>query len=139
EFLLNHDPSIISSSSMIDSFLDEFADELIFLKSIPPGIDETDCGLEEEILLIKKLLYDNSSPRHSKEFISENFDAEIESFSQFPILVEQDDYDSKRDMLILEELRSNDLFSLPKNESFHFDISSSPRPLQNHRMMIRKY
>nr|GFA37866.1 hypothetical protein [Tanacetum cinerariifolium] len=55
ESLLNQD-SLISSSSKIDSLLDEFADELIFLKSIPPGIDEADCDLEEEIHLIEKLL-----------------------------------------------------------------------------------
>nr|GFC92134.1 hypothetical protein [Tanacetum cinerariifolium] len=40
--LLNHDSSIIPSSSKIDSFLDEFAGELPLLKSILPGIDETD-------------------------------------------------------------------------------------------------
>nr|GEW67899.1 hypothetical protein [Tanacetum cinerariifolium] len=152
ESLLNHDSSIISSFSKIDSLLDEFAGELILLKSIPPGIDETDCDPEEEIHLIEKLLYDNSSPRPPNEFIFENSDAEIESFSPSPIPVEdsdslmeeidltltpddsmspgieEDDYDSKRDILILEELISNDSLSLPENESFHFDIPSSPRP-----------
>nr|GEY77673.1 hypothetical protein [Tanacetum cinerariifolium] len=73
---------------------------------------------------LKKLLYDNSSPRPSKEFIFENSDAAIESFSPSPIPVEdndsfmeeidlsftpedpmplgieEDDYDSERDMLI---------------------------------------
>nr|GEX30683.1 RNA-directed DNA polymerase homolog [Tanacetum cinerariifolium] len=91
ESLLNHDSLIISSSSKIDSLLDEFVSELILLKSIPPGIDETNCDPEEEICLIEKLLYDNSSPRPSEEFISENSDAEIESFSQFPIPVEDSD------------------------------------------------
>nr|GFD16520.1 hypothetical protein [Tanacetum cinerariifolium] len=62
ESLLNHDSSIISSSSKIDSLLDEFASELILLKTIPPGIDETDCDPEKEIHLIENLLYDNSSP-----------------------------------------------------------------------------
>nr|GFD06428.1 hypothetical protein [Tanacetum cinerariifolium] len=62
ESLLNHDSSIIYSSSKIDSLLDEFAGELILLKSIPPGIDKTDCDPEEEIRLIEKLLYVNSSP-----------------------------------------------------------------------------
>nr|GFA77447.1 hypothetical protein [Tanacetum cinerariifolium] len=38
--LLNHDSSIIPSSSKIDSLLDEFVGELTLLKSIPPGIDE---------------------------------------------------------------------------------------------------
>nr|GFC95735.1 hypothetical protein [Tanacetum cinerariifolium] len=45
----------------IDSLLDEFAGKLTLLKSIPPGIDETDCDFEEDIRLIEKLLYDNSS------------------------------------------------------------------------------
>nr|GFB29116.1 hypothetical protein [Tanacetum cinerariifolium] len=40
--------------------------------------------------------------------------------------IEDDDYDSERD--ILEELLSNDSLSLPENESFHFDIPLSPRP-----------
>nr|GEX62354.1 hypothetical protein [Tanacetum cinerariifolium] len=77
ESLLNHDSLIISSSSKIESLLDEFAGKLIPLKSIPPGIDETDCDPEEEIRLIKKFLYDNSSPRPPKEFISKNSNAEI--------------------------------------------------------------
>nr|GEX99877.1 hypothetical protein [Tanacetum cinerariifolium] len=152
ESLLNHDSLIISSSLKIDFFLDEFAGELIILKSSPPGIDETDCDHEEEICLIKKLLYDNSSPRPPKELIFENSDAAIESFSPFPIPVEDsdylmeeidlsftpddsmpldienDDYDFEVDMFILEELLSNDSLTLPKNESFHFDIPSSSRP-----------
>nr|GEX69963.1 hypothetical protein [Tanacetum cinerariifolium] len=78
ESLLNHYSSIISSSSKIDSLLDEFAGELILLTSISSGIDETDCDPEEEIRLIEKLLYDNSSPCPPKEFISENPDAAIE-------------------------------------------------------------
>nr|GFB28170.1 hypothetical protein [Tanacetum cinerariifolium] len=148
ESLLNHDSSIISSSSLkIDSFLDVFASELILLKSITLGINETDCDHEEEIRLIKKLLYDNSSPRPLEEFISEISDAAIESFSPSPIPVEDsnsfmeeidlsfnpddsmppgiknDDYDSELD--ILEEFLSNDSLSLPENESFYFDIPSS--------------
>nr|GEW84084.1 reverse transcriptase, RNA-dependent DNA polymerase [Tanacetum cinerariifolium] len=47
--LLNHDSSIIPSSSKIDSLLDEFVGELTLLKSIPPGIDETDYHHENEI------------------------------------------------------------------------------------------
>nr|GEU61384.1 hypothetical protein [Tanacetum cinerariifolium] len=152
EYLLNHDSSIISSSSKIDSLFDEFTGELTLLKSIPPRINETDCDPEEEIRLIKRLLYDNSSPRPPEEFISKNSDAAFESFSLFPIPVEhsdslmeeidlsftledpmppgieEDDYDSERNILILEELLSNDSLSLPENESFYFDIPSSSRP-----------
>nr|GEY66656.1 hypothetical protein [Tanacetum cinerariifolium] len=151
ESLFNQD-SLIISSSKIDSLLDEFAGELIFLKSIPPGIDEADCDPEEEIRLIEKLLYDNSSPRPSEEFTSENFDSIIESFSPSPIPIEDgdslieeidlsltpddsmppgienDDYDSEGDIFFFEEVLRNDSLSLLENESFHFDIPLSPRP-----------
>nr|GFA02859.1 hypothetical protein [Tanacetum cinerariifolium] len=151
ESLLNHHSSIISSSK-IDSLFDEFAGELTLLKTVSPGIDETDCYPEEETHFLKRLLYDNSSPRPPEEFVFENSDAEIESFSPSPIPVEdsdslmeeidlsftpdypmppgieEDDYDSERDILIFEELLSNDSLSLPENESFHFDIPSSFRP-----------
>nr|GFA23416.1 hypothetical protein [Tanacetum cinerariifolium] len=151
ESLLNQDSSIISFSK-IDSLLDEFVGELIFLKSIPPGIDEADCDHDEEIRLIEKLLYDNSSSRPPEEFNSKNSDAIIESFSPSHIPVEDSDslieevdlsltpddsmppdienydYDSEGDIIILEELLSNDSLSLPENESFHFDVPSSLRP-----------
>nr|GEZ97178.1 hypothetical protein [Tanacetum cinerariifolium] len=94
-------------------------------KDLFDRIDETNCDPEEEIRLIEKLLYDNSSPRPPKEFISKNSDAAIESFSSFPIPIEdsdsfmeeidlsftlddsmppgieEDDYDSERDIIIL--------------------------------------
>nr|GEY62188.1 hypothetical protein [Tanacetum cinerariifolium] len=50
-----------------------------------------DCDPEEEIRLIEKLLYDNSSPRPPKEINSENSDAVIESFSPSPIPFEDND------------------------------------------------
>nr|GEU92650.1 hypothetical protein [Tanacetum cinerariifolium] len=158
ESLLNQDSSIISSLK-IDYLLDEFTSELILLKSIPLGIDEADCDPEEEIRLIEKLLYDNSSPRPPKEVIFENSNATIESFSPAPILVEDsnslrdeidliltsddsmppgiedDDYDSERD--IVEELLSNDSLLIPENQSFYFDILSSPALMRNHRMMMK--
>ncbi|GJW26063.1 hypothetical protein Tco_0039874 [Tanacetum coccineum] len=151
ESLLNRDTLIISSPKF-DSLLEEFSGELAHIDLIPPGINETDFDPEEEIRLVEKLLYDNSSPRPPEEFNSENSDAIIESFSPSPIPVEDsdslmeeidlfltpddsmppgienDDYDSEGDILFLEELLSNDSPSLPENESFHFDVPSSPRP-----------
>nr|GEW33862.1 hypothetical protein [Tanacetum cinerariifolium] len=50
--LLNHDSSIIPSSSKIDSLLDEFAGELTLLKSILSGIDGTDRDPEEDFRVI---------------------------------------------------------------------------------------
>nr|GEV02955.1 hypothetical protein [Tanacetum cinerariifolium] len=126
ESLRTHDSSLIISSK-IDSLLYEFAGELILLKSIPSGIDETNCDPEEDIRLIERLLYDNSYPRPPEEFVSENSNAEIESFSPSPIRIKdsdslmkeidlsftpddpmppgikEDDDDSERDILILEE------------------------------------
>nr|GEY84647.1 hypothetical protein [Tanacetum cinerariifolium] len=134
--LLNQD-SLIISSSKIDSLLDEFAGELIFLKSIPSGIDEADCDPEEEIRLIEKLFYDNSSPRPPEEINFENSNAIIESFSPSPIPVDDSDpfmeeidlfltsdgsippgidsdySDSEGDNLFLERLLHNDLIPLP--------------------------
>nr|GEU97373.1 hypothetical protein [Tanacetum cinerariifolium] len=151
ESLRAHDSSLIISSK-INSFLDEFAGELTLLKSIPPGIDETDFDFEEEIRLIEKLLYDNSSPRPPEEFVYENSDTETESFSpshipikdndsfmeeidlsftpDYPMApgIEDDDYASEKEILISEDFPSNDTASLPKTESFHFDIPSFSRP-----------
>nr|GEX59526.1 hypothetical protein [Tanacetum cinerariifolium] len=90
ESLRTHDSSL-PISSKIYSLLDEFAGELALLKSIPPRIDETDCDFERDTRLIKKLLYDNSSPRPPEEFVSANSDAEIKSFSPSLILVKDSD------------------------------------------------
>nr|GEY19224.1 hypothetical protein [Tanacetum cinerariifolium] len=43
--------------------------------------------------------------------------------------IKNDDYDFEGDILFPEELFSNNSPLLPENESFHFDIPSSPRPL----------
>nr|GEW57506.1 hypothetical protein [Tanacetum cinerariifolium] len=126
----NHDSSI-TISSKIYSLFDEFTGELTLLKSIPPGIDETDCHPEKEIRLTNRLLYDNSSPRPPKEIVSDNCNADIESFSSSPIPnldsdplieeidlsfdpddplppgIEDDDYDSGRDIPILEKVLDN--------------------------------
>ncbi|GJY00603.1 hypothetical protein Tco_0357621 [Tanacetum coccineum] len=117
ESLLNRDTSMVSSPKF-DSLLEEFSGELAHIDLISPKIDEADFDPEEEIRLVEKLLYDNSSPRPPEELNSENSDAVIESFSPSPIPVE-------------DKLLSNDSLSLPENESFHFDRyydPSSPRP-----------
>nr|GEW18504.1 hypothetical protein [Tanacetum cinerariifolium] len=150
------DNSLSMRYKHLDTILATKSDE--FIKSsvenlVPnPRINETDCDPEEETRFIKRLLYDNSSPCPPEEFISENSDAAFESFFPSPIPVEdsdslmeeidlsftpddsmppgieEDDYDSERDILILEEFLSNNSLSFPKNESFYFDIPSSSRP-----------
>nr|GFB52448.1 hypothetical protein [Tanacetum cinerariifolium] len=176
ESFLNDDPSFDSqtksSSTSVNSLLEEthifdyslpecttfsnvlceFAGELTLLKSILPGIDKTDCHPEKEIRLTKIFLYDNSSSRPPKEFISANSDAATESFSPSPILVkdsdslmeeidlfctpddqmpsgiEEDDDDSERDILISKDLPSNNSLSFAEKESYHFDIPPFSRP-----------
>nr|GFA86929.1 hypothetical protein [Tanacetum cinerariifolium] len=110
----------------IDSLFDEFAGELTLLKSIPLGIDKTDYHPEKEICFAKRLLYDNPSPRPPKEIVADNSNADIESLSPSPIPnedcdsyteeidlsfnpddpmspgIEDDDYDSGRDIPIHE-------------------------------------
>nr|GEV77205.1 hypothetical protein [Tanacetum cinerariifolium] len=126
ESLLNNDSSIIPSSK-IDSLFDEFAGELTLVKSIPSGIDETDCDPEEETHFTKRLLYNNSSPRPLEEFVSTNSDTKIKSFSPSPIPALRM-MTMTLDILILKDLLSNDSLSLPEKESFHFDIPSFSHP-----------
>nr|GEZ14389.1 hypothetical protein [Tanacetum cinerariifolium] len=152
ESLLNCD-TLMASSPKFDSLLEEFFGELTHTDLILPGINEANCDHEEDIHLVERFLYNNSSPRPSKEFNSDNSDAIIVSFSPSPIPVEDsdslieeidiflasddsipssienDDYDYEGDIIFLKELLSNDSPSLPKNELFHFDVPSSPRPL----------
>nr|GEZ85934.1 hypothetical protein [Tanacetum cinerariifolium] len=143
--MLNRDSSIISSSSKIDSLLDEFTGELTLLKSILPRIDKTDCHPENEIRLSQRLLYDNSSPRPPKEFNSKNSNAEIVSFSPSPIPNEdsdsfmekinlfltpddpmppsiEDDDDSEGDILFLERLLHDDPIPLSDTLDFSYEV-----------------
>nr|GEW54912.1 hypothetical protein [Tanacetum cinerariifolium] len=145
ESMLNHDSSIVSSSLKINSLLDEFAGELTLLKSIPLGIDKTDCPPENEIHLFQRLLYDNLSPRPLEEFNSENSNAKIESFSPslipnedsdsfmeeidlflnpddpMPLSIE-DDEDSEGDILFLERLLHDDPIPLPDTLDFSYEV-----------------
>nr|GEY71862.1 hypothetical protein [Tanacetum cinerariifolium] len=135
ESLLNRD-TLMASSPKFDSFLEEFFGELAHTNLIPPRINEANCDPEEDIHLVERLLYDDSSPRPPENFNSENFDVIIESFSPSPIPVEDSDpfveeidlllasdgsipsgidsdySDSERDNLFLERLLHNDPITL---------------------------
>nr|GFB24178.1 hypothetical protein [Tanacetum cinerariifolium] len=60
--------------------------------------------------------------------LMEEIDLSFTPDDPMPPGIEEDDYDSERDILILEELLSNNSLSLLENESFYFDIPSSSRP-----------
>nr|GFA45038.1 hypothetical protein [Tanacetum cinerariifolium] len=92
------------------------------------------------------------NPSESKEIVSDNSNADIESFSPSPIPnldsdplmeeidlyfnpddpmppgIKEDDYDSEKDIPIFEDLLDNYSLSLPNTESYHFDIPSPFRP-----------
>nr|GEV95223.1 hypothetical protein [Tanacetum cinerariifolium] len=149
------------SNLLFDADDDFSSSELILLKSTPRGIDEADCDPVEEIRLIEKFLYDNSSPRPLEEFISENSDAAIKSFSLCPIPVEDsdsfrdeidlsltpddsmppgiedDDYDSERDMLIFEELLAMIPFHFLKMSHFILIFHHPLALLRSLRMMMK--
>nr|GEV41446.1 hypothetical protein [Tanacetum cinerariifolium] len=117
---------------------------------IPNPSESEDLSNIGKILLIEKLVYDNSSPHPLEEFNSKNSDAIVKSFSPSPIPIEDsdsliveidlsltldelippgienDDYDSERDIFFLKEFLCNDSPSLPENDLFHFDVPSSP-------------
>nr|GEW71163.1 hypothetical protein [Tanacetum cinerariifolium] len=61
--------------------------------------------------------------------LMEEIDSFLTSDDLMPPGIENDDYDSEGDILVIKELLSSDSLSRPKNESFHFDVPSYPRPL----------
>ncbi|GJX96443.1 reverse transcriptase domain-containing protein [Tanacetum coccineum] len=108
--LLNRD-TLIHSSPKFDYLLEEFSSELAHIDPIPPGIEEADFDLEEEIRL--------------------EIDLFLASDDSMLPGIENDDYDSEGDIRFLEELLSNDSPPLPENKSSkldHFNDPSSSRP-----------
>nr|GEX16490.1 copia protein [Tanacetum cinerariifolium] len=82
--------------------------------------------------------FDNSLPEFTT-FSNDLFDAKYESDSNddqscsdedYPMSpgIEEEDYDSERDILIRKDLPSNNTLSFAEKESFHFDIPPFSRP-----------
>nr|GEX04542.1 hypothetical protein [Tanacetum cinerariifolium] len=101
-----HLDTILATKS--DEFIKSSVENLVQNPSESKGENECDVPACDDFTTFSNIL----------------FDADYD----FSSSIEEDDYDSERDILILEELLSNDSLSLLKNESFHFDIPSSPRP-----------
>ncbi|GJR24561.1 hypothetical protein Tco_0973088 [Tanacetum coccineum] len=100
ESMLNRDISI-DSSPKIDSLLDEFAGELIFLDSIPPGIDKASFDPEKKIWIEHSLTQDKRSTNIA-----------CPADDSLPPGIESDDFDSEND---------DNSTSTPEFESFHVD------------------
>ncbi|GJZ02273.1 hypothetical protein Tco_0520234 [Tanacetum coccineum] len=130
ESLLNRD-ILIDSSPKFDYLLKEFSGELAHIDPIPPGIEKSDFDLEEEILFVENLLYDNSSPRPPEELNStesfppshipvedsdslmEEIDLFLASDESIPPGIDSDYSDSEGDNLFLERLLHDDPTPLP--------------------------
>nr|GEV40117.1 hypothetical protein [Tanacetum cinerariifolium] len=129
ESLLNQDSLIISSSLKIDSLLDVFAGELILLKLTPPKSDEAEEFISKNSDVVIESFSPSPIPIGDSDSLRDEIDLSFTLDDSMPPGIEDDDYEFERDMLIFEELLRNDSLSLPENESFHFDIPSSPCPL----------
>nr|GEW34529.1 hypothetical protein [Tanacetum cinerariifolium]GEY09854.1 hypothetical protein [Tanacetum cinerariifolium] len=79
---------------------------------------------DEEIISMKIDLHHFNAD----DSLMEEIDLSFTSNDLMSSSIKEDDYDSERDILILDELLDNYSFSLPENESFHFDTPSSSRP-----------
>nr|GEX65417.1 reverse transcriptase domain-containing protein [Tanacetum cinerariifolium] len=109
--------------------------------SISPCIEDNDYDFEGDILVLEELLNNDSLslpenesfhfdiPSSPRPLAKPPDDDEIEPNSGILTVKVDNDYEFEGDILVLEELLNNDSLSLPENESFHFDIPSSPRPL----------
>nr|GEY66101.1 hypothetical protein [Tanacetum cinerariifolium] len=131
DFYSSDDQSLSDEDFLKEIYSNPLFDEEI----IPMKIDPHHFNVESD--LIKSMLdHDSSiisfSSKMDSLFDDDSLMEEIDlSFTPdypMPPTIEEDDYDSERDILILEELLINDSFSLPENESFHFDIPSFSRP-----------
>nr|GEX32516.1 reverse transcriptase domain-containing protein [Tanacetum cinerariifolium] len=149
ESLSTHD-ALIDSFQKID-YLEEFSGELAHIN---PEITESNFDFEEEIRLIKNLLYDNSSPRPPEELNAEISNTIVESIPSSLIPVqdnesqreeidivintdvlppgfENDDSDGEVD--VVDELRINNSISNSEHEysdeeASDFDNPSVPLP-----------
>nr|GEZ61137.1 hypothetical protein [Tanacetum cinerariifolium] len=74
-----------------------------------------------------KMLGDVSDQKDS-DSLMEEINLSFTRDYPMPPGIKDDDYDSERDVLILDELLSNDSLSLHENESIHSDIPSFSRP-----------
>nr|GFA19265.1 putative reverse transcriptase domain-containing protein [Tanacetum cinerariifolium] len=81
----------------------------------------------DEVHIDDKLRFVEEPVEDSDSFMEE-IDLSFNPDDTMPPSIEDDDYYSERDILILNELPSNYSLSLPVNESFHFDIPSFSRP-----------
>nr|GEV83042.1 hypothetical protein [Tanacetum cinerariifolium] len=95
--------------------------------SLSMGDEHLNTILETESDKFIKSCVENLVPKPNDSCMEE-IDLSFNPDDPMPLGIEEDDDDSERDILILEELPRNYSLSLPVNESFYFDIPSFSRP-----------
>nr|GEV60205.1 hypothetical protein [Tanacetum cinerariifolium] len=95
--------------------------------SLSESEDECECDVPacDDFITFSNLLFD-ADDYFSSSDDKDEIDLSLTSDDSMPPDIEDDEYDSKWD--ILEVFLSNDSLSLPENESLYFDIPPSPRP-----------
>nr|GEY55666.1 hypothetical protein [Tanacetum cinerariifolium] len=89
--LFDADDDFSSSDDKLILFLMSSPVNSLFLNQFHRELMKPTVILRKKFILLRKLLYDNSSPRHPKEINSKNSDVVIESFSLYPIPVKDSD------------------------------------------------
>nr|GEY50902.1 hypothetical protein [Tanacetum cinerariifolium] len=103
--------SLLNRDTFIDfSFKFDFSGELTHIK---PEIPKSDFDFEEEIRLIKNLLYDDSFPRPPEELNAKIADTIIESIPLLPIPVQDDNSQQEK----IEIVTSSDDVLPPSDEN----------------------
>nr|GEU53446.1 hypothetical protein [Tanacetum cinerariifolium] len=136
ESMLNRDSLIISPSSKIDSLLDEFAGELTLLKSVPPGVDKTDCHPKNEI---QSMLNHNSSIVSSSSKIDsllDEFAGELTLLKSIPPGIDKTDCHPENEIRLSQRLLYENSSPRPpeefNSENSNAKIESfSPSPIPN--------
>nr|GFB62267.1 hypothetical protein [Tanacetum cinerariifolium] len=83
--------SLIMKNEHLDTIPEIELDELIKFSVENLVLIPTNCDPEEDVHLMERFLYDNSSPRPLEYFNSKNSDVTIESFSPSLIPIEDSD------------------------------------------------
>nr|GEY58694.1 hypothetical protein [Tanacetum cinerariifolium] len=135
--------SLIMGDEHLDTILEKESGEFIkssvenIISNLSESEDERECDVPicDDFTTFSNLLFDaddDLSSSKDESFFDEDMPKEIYSnllFDEDIISIMIDPHHlNAEDILILEELLSNDSFSLPENKSFHFDIPSSPHP-----------
>nr|GEY75563.1 hypothetical protein [Tanacetum cinerariifolium] len=150
-----HDAQSLSGEDFPEEIFSNplFEEEIISTKIDPHHFDPESDLIESMLNHDSSIIFSSLKIDSLLEFVSENSNSDIESFSPSPIPIkdsdslmeeidlsytpddpmppdiEDDDYESERDIQIHEELLNNYSLLLPVIKSYHFDIPSFFRPL----------